>query len=412
MHTPAPATRPRTFLMCPLGYLLAHVGRLSAIGKALRARGHRVIFAGDDPANPRSRMHFAQAEGFECVPAREPNYPYAWDRFVKHGWVLTAFDLMRVRRWAPLDAILERQLELIDDLRPDMIIGDASVTVSTAAHIAGLPAAGVMNGYATAFVRNTSVFKPIIHAYNAGWLAPIRNTVYRKRGKTPVNALRLLQNMPLISPDLPDLYSIPKKWSNWHFVGPIVSEPPVGLPDWFDELEDGTPNIYITMGSTGRLDEFLLRTYDALGQCPYRFIVTTGGQVSEQTQAQAPANFRFTTYAPGSQLMARCEALIFHGGNGTMYQGLAAGVPMIALPSHLEQGLNAKMAVRRGFCLMFSPRRVRGPQIVQALERILHEPKYREAARTLQPSVRAAHGAEAAADLIERWAEEARPLSL
>ncbi len=149
--------------------------------------------------------------------------------------------------------------------------------------------------------------------------------------------------------------------------------------------------------------------YAALGKEPYRFLLTTAGQASEAVLAQAPPNFRIAKYAPGNELVNHCKALIFHGGNGTMYQGLAAGLPMIGLPSHLEQHINFEVAIKRGFGIKFSPRRVNGEELVRALHEILENPSYRDNALKYAGIVKSMKGAEGAAEIFERTALEGKP---
>jgi UDP:flavonoid glycosyltransferase YjiC (YdhE family) len=397
------------FIFFPLSWLLAHVSRSVEIAKVLRERGHEVVFAGENPDHPRSKLGIARDAGFRIAYAREPDHPYAWDRFVRYGWLISGWDLLWHQQWAPLDAILDSQVQLIQQEQPSMVIGDGTISVSTAGHIAGIPAAGIMNRYGSQFEARGSIFRPMIHAWDRLRLAPIRKRVYKKYGVAPVNALELLRSIPLLSPDLEELDHPAPDWPNWHSVGPILAEPQVPLPDWYDELGDGTPNIYITMGSTGLLDPVLRRSYAALGQMPYRFVLTTGGQVTPETQAAAPANFRFARLAPGSKLMERCEALVFHGGNGTMYQALAAGLPTIALPSHLEQEICADTAVAKGFGLKLSPRRVNGARLREMIERILVEPGFRAAAQRYRAAVNASNGPAKAADILEAAAKDGKP---
>lgn len=400
---------PKKYIFFPLSWLLAHVSRSVEIAKVLRERGHEVVFAGENADHPRSKLALARDAGFRIAYAREPDHPYAWDRFVRYGWLVTAWDLAWHQQWAPLDAILDSQVQLILRERPSMVIGDGTISVSTAAHITGVPAAGIMNRYGSRFEARGSIFRPMMHTWDRLRLAPIRRRVYRKYGVAPVNAMELLHQIPLLSPDLEELDRPAPDWPHWYSVGPILAEPQVPLPAWYDELGDGTPNIYITMGSTGLLDPVLRRSYAALAQMPYRFVVTTGGQVTPETEAAAPGNFRFARLAPGSKLMQRCEALVFHGGNGTMYQALAEGLPMIALPSHLEQEICADTAVSKGFGLKLSPRRLKGEDLRHALERIVSEPGYRAAAARYRAAVNATNGPANAADILEAAGEEGRP---
>lgn len=398
------------FIFFPLGCVLAHVGRMTLIAKALRARGHEVVFGGEDPdQDPRSKLGLPKEAGFRWVYAREADYRYAWNRFEKYGWLATAWDILYHDHWAPLDVILEGHIQLIKREKPDMVVGDGTISVSTAAHICGIPASGVMNAYNLNFLTEPSVYAAMIPIYDRFHLAPIRRPVYAKYGVKQVSALHLLQNILLLSPDLPQLFPKPSGWPNWHTVGPIVFEPSSPRPYWIEELDDGVPNIYLTMGSTGLLKGLLGRTFEALGRAEYRFLITTGGQVDDDLLALAPPNFRFAKFASGSQLLKKSQALVFHGGNGTMYQGLAAGRPMIALPSHLEQEMNFRAALTMGFGLRLSSRRVTGIQILNALQRVLDEPHFIRSSQALSGAVRNSDGASEAAELLEQWAKAGVP---
>lgn len=398
------------FIFFPLGWVLAHVTRLVEIGKILRDRGHEVILAGNDPDEfPKSKLSFARQAGFRIARAEEPNLPYAWARFEKHGFMVSVWDVLTYTRWAPIDRILESQVKLIQAEQPDMVVGDATTTVSAAAYIAGIPAAGVMNAYAEEFLRYSSPFKPIIHLFDNVHLARQRRRVYRRHGVRPLKGLELIRTVPMISPDLPGLYDAPRSHPNWHMVGPIMAQPTLERPDWWSELDDGRTNIYVTMGSTGILDHFLQRSYPALAKLPYRFLLTTAGQASPETIAAAPDNFRIAEYAPGSELLEHCQGLIFHGGNGTMYQALAAGVPMVGVPTHLEQRVNFRIARRHGFGVQLGARGINGDRLVRALQRVMEDPSYRENARKFSEAVKTSDGARAAADIIERTALEGKP---
>ena len=396
--------RPLKIVVFPLTWVLAHVGRTVEIAKELRARGHEVVFAGEDASHPSSRLSHAEKNGFRVVKVKEPQWHWAWERFQKHGWHVSFLDFLRHQRWAPLDEIVEDIIRVAKEEQPDLILGDASLGVSTAGHILGIPAAGVLNAYNAQFFRDGSLYKGIIQTMNRMHWAPIRARVYARHGVAPVNAIELLRNTPLLSPDLVELHAPLAEYPNWHAIGPLVSEPPFPLPGWYDDLKDDTTNVYITMGSTGLLEPLLTRCYDAMGRAPYRFVVTTGGQMSEAAMAAAPPNFRFAKYAPGSALLKHCKAMVFHGGNGSMYQALAAGVPMLALPSHLEQHVSCTALQREGFGFKASARRIKGPALVQKITQIIEEPSYAWNAMRLRGSVLKSDGPARAADMLEAHA--------
>ncbi len=53
-------------------------------------------------------------------------------------------------------------------------------------------------------------------------------------------------------------------------------------------------------------------------------------------------------FAPFSELLPRCAALVHHGGVGTLSQGLAAGVPHLVTPMAHDQPDNAERLERLG----------------------------------------------------------------
>jgi UDP:flavonoid glycosyltransferase YjiC (YdhE family) len=347
-----------------------------------------------------SRLGHARKNGFRVTRVREPQWHEAWARFERYGWPAGILDFLTHQRWAPLDIILQDILRVVEEEKPDLIVGDGSVGVSTAGHILGVPAAGILNAYNARFFREGSLYRQVISWGNRLVWARFRDRVYRRYGLRQECAIELLRNTPLLSPDLPEFHAPGPEYPHWHAIGPLLSEPPFGLPDWFDELADGTPNVYITMGSTGLLDGLLRRTFDTLGQAPYRFVVTTGGQVTPETIARAPKNFRFADYAPGSRIMAHCRAVVYQGGNGTMYQALAAGLPMLALPSHLEQRICSGIAAREGFGLVRSARHIDGPGLLAAIDTLVNTPQYRANAWRFREAVRHTRATERAADIL------------
>ena len=394
----------------PMGSVIAHVSHATETAKVLRARGHEVVFAGELAAGARrSRLHVAEQEGFRVVHADEPDFDYIWDALMKWGAAALYVEFGRPNRWAPLDRIMESQIRAIEDEAPDMVVGAGALTMSNVAYTLGLPALNIHNAYIIDFILSRPYFRYWWMGYDRFHFKAVRRRVYRKHGVKPVRATDLYRSVPLLSPDLPGLYATCAYLHNVRQVGPILFDFPAPLPEWYGELDDGTPNVYITMGSTGRFDSFLRKAFGELGRLPYRFIVTTAGQVGDDTVESAPANFRFATYAPGAQLLRRCSAMVFHGGNGSMYQALAEGVPMLAIPTHFEQEMNTRNAVRAGFCKRLSPRKAGAPALARAVRDLIENGSCRDAARRYAERVRSTNGAVNTADICEQTADAGIP---
>ena len=330
------------------------------------------------------------------------------DRYQVFGAYSGTLDMSRPQRWAPVDKILLSQVRLIERELPDMIVGAQTITVSLAAHVSGVKCAGILNSYLLRY-SNYTIFRHYLIGLERGQMGGLRKRALRELGHPNINPLPLFQRMPLLCPDAPELMQDTSFFENVHGIGPIIFEHPAPLPDWMNELDDGTPNIYIGMGSTGRLDLFLRKCYAPLSKLPYRFLVTTGGLVSDNTISNAPANFRFTKFAPGSQLLRHCQAMIFHGGNGTMYQALANGVPMVAVPSHMEQGINARMGKKLGYAARVRPWIGFAPRLGRAVVRVVEEPRYREVAQRVAATIDPHAGPKRGAEILEQYASGARP---
>ena len=387
------------FIFFPNGWVLAHVSRMVEVAKVLRDQGHDVLFAGEH-RHPRSFLHTCEKDGFQTRQCMEFDWPYIWDRFLKYGPWLAPWDVINHQKFAPLDGILDAQVQLIQLERPDMVVCDGTFTLTAAAYITRTPAAGIMNAYYMHFYRPGSIFRPLLNLWDRFHLTPIRNRVFRKYGCEPVDAKALFWSTRVISPGLAEFDAYIKDYEHWEAVGPIWGKLRADRPAWLDTLDDGTTNVYITFGSTGNLDRFLRRSYAALAATPYRFIVTTGGQVSEETKALAPGQFLFADYAPGDEVIKHCKALVFHGGNGTMYQALAAGVPMLALPHTLEQDINARLCGTHGFGRRLNPRRAAGGRLVGAIRDLIEAPQYAESARHFSRLIQDAPGVQRAAEII------------
>jgi len=90
------------------------------------------------------------------------------------------------------------------------------------------------------------------------------------------------------------------------------------------------------MGSTGYA-RFFEQAIEIFGNSEYQCIMTTAGMVSLSC---IPENFYVTDYAPGSKIMEKSDVVVCQGGNGTIYQAMSKGVPIIGIPTMHDQEFN------------------------------------------------------------------------
>jgi UDP:flavonoid glycosyltransferase YjiC (YdhE family) len=87
-------------------------------------------------------------------------------------------------------------------------------------------------------------------------------------------------------------------------------------------------------------------------------------------------------------------------------KGLAAGVPMLCLPMGRDQNDTAARVVYRGAGIRLKPT-ASSVEIGNALEKLLHDPRYRQAAAALGAKITSGEGCVDAVSEIEKVASGA-----
>ena len=133
-------------LFFPNGWVLAHPSRMIEVARIVRSRGHEVIFAGEHE-DPRSYLFMCRKEGFQTTHCMEFDWPFFWNRHLKYGSLISAWDLLNHQKFAPLDRILEDQIRLIEREKPEVVVCDGTFTMTTAAYKTRTPELCIMNGH-------------------------------------------------------------------------------------------------------------------------------------------------------------------------------------------------------------------------------------------------------------------------
>lgn len=177
------------------------------------------------------------------------------------------------------------------------------------------------------------------------------------------------------------------------------------LPDWWPG--DGRPLVYLTFGTvTGHLREAtaVFRTaLDAVSGLTARVLLTVGRSFELGRLPSVPENTHVEQWISQADVLAEATLVVCHGGSGTTFGALAAGVPLVICPLFADQPTNGQMIETAGCGLAVGGRdgapgllRGLGPADVgplrDAIQRVLDEPGYRRGAERV-----AAEIAEAAA---------------
>ena len=147
-------------------------------------------------------------------------------------------------------------------------------------------------------------------------------------------------------------------------------------------LAAGSPPIVFTPGSAMLHGHaFFEAALDACRRLDRRGLFLT--RYPEQLPAQLPSDVAHFDWAPFSQVLPSCAAIVHHGGVGTSAQGLAAGIPHLVMPMSHDQPDNAARLTRLGVGRGIQPKRFRGPEVARQLSQLIERPEVKQRCQEL-----------------------------
>lgn len=363
---------------------LAQIVRLRVLAGALDPMRYEVHFAsGHFPQLAFSDTQFERHELTVLDPKRAANAVAAGRRL---------YDSKALERYVRAD------LDLIERLRPEIVVGDFRLSLSTSAELAGVHCAVLINAYWSPFARDQTVpvpdhpvigllgerlteryFPKALPRAFEHFAAPV-NEVRRRFGLEPIGSLRqvLTHATTTLYPDHPGLTPLDAAPTNHVFLGPVLWAPNLPMPELRFE-HAGRPLVYVTLGSSGRID-VLDKVVRALGGLQINAVVATAGRISVRS---LPSNVAVADFVPGNELARRASVVITNGGSTTGYQALAEGTVVLGLPSNLDQFLASRAITAAGGGVEVKARTLTQTALTGALERCLRDTELRAAAQRI-----------------------------
>jgi UDP:flavonoid glycosyltransferase YjiC (YdhE family) len=202
-----------------------------------------------------------------------------------------------------------------------------------------------------------------------------------------------------------------------HHVRPIPFDRSGGevLPEWTRDL-GSRPVVYATLGTVFNQAPTIFEcVIESLRDKDVDLIVTVGRTLDPEEFGPQPDNVHLERYIPQSQLLPFCDAVICHGGYGTLMAALDNGLPMVFLPMSADQGLGAQRGSELGVGLSMATHFYEDEQVPHLgpddldparlrskVDRVLDEPEFASAARGIQSELEGMPGADHAVALVER----------
>jgi MGT family glycosyltransferase len=391
--------------------------RMVPIARALADRGHEVALFNPAPAPQRL---IAEA-GLTSLPMPATPMPApvmdlamlstAWD--VEHFFAGFYMQEDFVR------GTLAAYLDVVRGYAPDMVVDSFDPLMCMAARVLQVPLTTVLQGN---FHPSSRGFLWWEDERPAGLpsAAGIVNRVAADHGLKPVNRCA-----DFMAGDLSLIVGTPETdpvdgGADVTHIGPMVFQRgDAALPTWMDDLGHDRPLIWVYSGNpryapiATPIDSIVvIRTaLEALADEPVEVVLTTGYQELPAEFGELPKNFHHAAYVPGPLMAARSDLIVFHGGHSSVMTCLQAGTPAVIIPTITERESNARRLAALGAGEVVMPvTRADGEKSVDVAEfsakvkRVLDEPRYRAAARSIAENMRHFGGAPGAAKRIEEFA--------
>lgn len=418
-----------------------HVFPLLSIALAARERGAEVAFY-----TGRRLQGTVEAQGVECFPL--DRVQAVWERVHEHERDARGRrGSLRLQREVVRDWLVGSVPDQVADVRsvmgrwhPDVIVTDGSmwgpslvlheaagvpvVFASTLLYSlvpggdAPLPGSGLGLSHGPAgraiswgVVRAVDVLargprQRLDEIRAAHGLGPLGCPVNEWMGRLPLYLVGSVPELDYGRRDLPP---------GVRYVGPLLWHPPEppGTRAWLDAIDSDRPWVHVTEGTSHHQAAVVLRAAaSGLAGAPVQAILTCGRERDPADLGLEPAtNVHVTDWLSHGELLPRCAAVVTTGGAQTIVSALAAGVPLVVVPTLWDKPANARRVAAAGVGVRLAPRECTPKRLRGAVEEVVKDASYRRNATQIANMMAAAPGPAGAAELIGELVGAPKPIA-
>ena len=341
----------KTILFIVVEVGIAHITRSLAIAEAVHLLGHRAIFA--LPKRKHSLISTTPVEIIDIPP------------IILRDSIKVVNALKDPKK---IKILLDEELRIIKQHRPDAVVCDYRMSAVIAGALSNLPTFFIANSGGVPYscsLPNIGVPR-VLHNFVAPflqilvWRVKMRfikcvEQVAQEYDKKWTHQ-KLFERMTYIIPETED-YMVPLgKHLDNRFVGPILWKgfDHIRVPSWFRMIRKTGKTIYVTMGGTGFDKQIFIRLCELLIKRGY-IVVVSCSTIAHIDDFPKYKNLFVTDYLPGFEICKIVDAVICHGGYGTMVQAVLAGAPVVAIPFNPDQILHSLRFQELGLCKVVLP---------------------------------------------------------
>ncbi|SOC05837.1 MGT family glycosyltransferase [Ureibacillus xyleni] len=163
--------------------------------------------------------------------------------------------------------------------------------------------------------------------------------------------------------------------------------------------------IYISLGTVINQNyHFYRHCIEAFTKSNYEVIMSVGDHTNIASLGRLPDHFTVKNSVNQIEVLQKADVFITHCGMNSVSESLYFGVPMIVYPFHSEQKLVAKQVEDYGAGVRLTA--LKASNLVNVVEMVFTNDKYKKNAVKLSESFRSAGGAKKAADVILQVAQQ------
>jgi hypothetical protein len=167
-------------------------------------------------------------------------------------------------------------------------------------------------------------------------------------------------------------------------------------------LEAGDrPLVYVTFGTVFNEPGLFAAVIDGVAGLEVDVLVTVGPVADPAALGTVPPNVLVERYVPQTAVLPHCAVVASHAGSGTFLASLSLGIPQLCLPQAADQFINAGQGAMAGAAITLAPGEASAGAVAEAVERLLHEQPFADAAGRLAVEIAAMPGPDEVAGVLE-----------
>jgi len=374
--------------------LTGHINPTVAVGTELAARGHDVAWAGQQAAlrsllPEGARVFPVSGDAFDARVAdvRDHRRPPRGPAAMKFVWENLIMPLAHTMLPGVTDAVAQ--------FAPHVVVADQQ---AIAGAVAARQAGAV---WVTSASTPGELLRPPGMQEVEAWVRDQMTAFQLDCGVSDPADLRFSDRLVLVFTTAALIGDTRGFGARYVFTGPALARRPDRESSFpWEWLDPARRHLLVTLGTlSGPAGPRFFRTViDA--------VADLGGELQAVLAAPpgepAPPHILFAGRVPQLALLPRMAAVVCHGGQNTVCEALAYGLPLVVTPMRHDQPIIARQVADAGAGIALRIEQLSATELHHAVRAVLDDPSYRAAAGVVRDSFAAAGGASAAADHLEK----------